>query len=123
MNVVKSIVGMSWSAHPLNILNIYKTWIRPVLEYGCPLLLDARSREIAILECIQFASLRVALELLNTTPTNVILDLAGEFPLQYRFEWLTKEYIVKCISSFYFIFKVFDFCISPLGSGRLNRSP
>ncbi|XP_070166990.1 uncharacterized protein [Polyergus mexicanus] len=35
VNILKAIAGIRWGAHPSNLLNVYKGFIRPLLDWGC----------------------------------------------------------------------------------------
>ena len=41
LNLIKAIRGQEWGANPKTLLYTYKTYIRPVLEYGCILFAHA----------------------------------------------------------------------------------
>ena len=51
------------------------------------------------LDRVQFASIRTSLGLMRTTPTNVLLDLAGESSLEERRIFLSKKYLSKVMST------------------------
>lgn len=51
-----------------------------------------------ILDRIQFSALRSSLSLLPTTPSNVVLDSTGEWPLHERRCFLVSKFLVKTMS-------------------------
>ncbi|EFN80823.1 hypothetical protein EAI_12282, partial [Harpegnathos saltator] len=99
INILKSIMGISWGAHPAIMLSVYKNLIRSVLDWGCQAYLDLQERKAQTLDRLQFAAFNIILGLMKTTPTNVILDLSGERPLPVRRSFLAKKYIAKALSA------------------------
>lgn len=88
VNVLKVITGLSRGSHPSLLLLVYKQWIRPLLEYGSQIFIDAPSKHLLLLDRIQFASLRLVFGLLFSVSTNVLLDHFAEWPLFTRFKFL-----------------------------------
>jgi len=44
---------------------------------------------------LQFAALRVILDMMCSTPTNILLDINGEQPLAARWQFLTEKFLCK----------------------------
>lgn len=78
INILKSICGMGWGAHPNTMLTIYFGFIRSVLDYGSTCYGRLEDRVALGFDRLQFAALCVCLGLMKTIPTNVILSLSGE---------------------------------------------
>ncbi|XP_029678453.1 uncharacterized protein LOC115244706 [Formica exsecta] len=84
INILKVITGIKWGAHPTNLLNIYKGFIRPLLDWGCQSFNPLDENLYLNISRLQYASLRTVSGLMITTRTNVLLDINGEFPLDSR---------------------------------------
>ena len=98
LNIIKCVAGINWGSHPSILLNIYKGLIRSHLDWGSILFDKCDRKSKYLLDKIQFAALRNCLGVMRTTPTNIILDLAGEFPLEIRRNLLTKKFLIKISS-------------------------
>lgn len=94
INLLKTMTGLSWGADPRNMLNVYKGYIRPILDWDCQVITLDTNKELT-LDRLQYASLRAVLSLMITTPTNVLLDLNGETTLTQRRKMLTKKFLIK----------------------------
>lgn len=77
LNMLKSVAGFNWGAHPETLLLIYKTIIRPKMDWGCFLFADSTNRFKQALDVVQNSALRISLECLRTTPINVLHHLSG----------------------------------------------
>lgn len=100
LNILKAISGISWGAHPDNLLTVYKGLIRPILDWDCMALYNIDPKLMIKLDRIQYAALRTSLGLFISTPTNVILHLSGELPLSIRWKVLTNRHLIKiCAAS------------------------
>lgn len=80
------------------LLNVYKGFIRSVLDWGSQVFSPLSDPVQCILDKMQFACLRVPLALMRSTPTNVLLDINGELPLACRFRLLTKRFLAKVVA-------------------------
>ncbi|XP_029167074.1 uncharacterized protein LOC114937665 [Nylanderia fulva] len=84
INIIKAISGIRWGAHPAVLINVYKGFIRPLLDWGCQVFhpLDA---SLYLKVCrLQYAALRTVTGMMCTIPTNALLDINGEQPLKTR---------------------------------------
>lgn len=106
INVIKAVAGIKWGGHPQTLLNIYKGLVRPRLDWGSQIFNVTSKKNLKKLDVIQFAALRTSLGLMRTTPTNILLDMAGEPPLCARRKYLSQKFILK----------TFSFTSSPLRS-------
>ena len=70
-------------------MKLYRTIIRPVLNYGCPLCSSATSTRLNRLNTIQNTALRIATGAFRTTPTPSLLCEASECPLAIRRQYLS----------------------------------
>lgn len=98
INILKAISGIRWGAHPNNLLTIYKGFIRPILDWGCQAF-HPLDNLLYIKMCrLQYAPLRIILGMMKTTPTNVLLDINSEPPLETRWSYLTAKFLSKVIA-------------------------
>ena len=98
LNVMKALSGFTWGAHPSVLLAVYKGLIRSNLDWGSQLF-DGAYCTLSLLDKTQFAAIRCILGLMCSTPTNVLLDLIGEPPLECRRRFLRDKHVAK-ISAF-----------------------
>lgn len=113
VNVMKSVAGLRWGAHPVTLLTIYRGWVRSLLDYGCVAFCDVGGDAACLMDRVQFRSLRIALSLFVTTPTNVILHLAGEMPLSVRRRLLVSRRLIKLLGSSFDVSLIGRFISSP----------
>lgn len=95
INILKAITGIRWGAHPTNLLTIYKGYIRPLLDWGCQAF-NPLNEQLYLKVCrLQYTALRTVSGLMITTPTNVLLDINGKYPLETRWFCLTLRFLSK----------------------------
>ena len=63
LNLIKAIRGQEWGANPKTLLYTYKTYIRPVLEYGCILFAHANKDLLDKLKAIETKAIKIAFRL------------------------------------------------------------
>ncbi|XP_029658825.1 uncharacterized protein LOC115232833 [Formica exsecta] len=95
VNILKAMAGIRWGAHHSNLLNVYKGFIRPLLDWGCQSFNPLNEQFYLRVSRLQYASLRIVSGMMITTPTNVLLDINGEFPLDSRWFCLTSRFLAK----------------------------
>lgn len=98
LNIFKALRSTWWGGHPSTLLLLYKSLIRSVLEYGCQSLLTPDNNIFTKFNRIQYSALRFSLGLRTSTPIRALLAETKEPPLLIRFNFLTKKYILKCLS-------------------------
>jgi hypothetical protein len=94
VNLLKSVVGVSWAAHPSCLILLYRGLIGSVLEYGSVFFTNIAKTNMLGLERVQYRALRVALGLMGFTPNNCLGVLAGIPPLAERFSNLNFRYLI-----------------------------
>lgn len=98
-DILTSLAGVSWGAHPSSLITIYRAVFRSSLEYGCLILkLNGNKSLFSKLQRAQYRILRNALGFRCSTPINVILEEAKEPPLNFRFSYTTSKYLIKQLS-------------------------
>lgn len=95
LNIIKCLTNTWWGADPGLLLLIYKTYIRPIMEYACFAFASTSKRNISELDTLQNTALRIALGLMKTTPIKSVLHTAAISPILHRFQFLTDKFIIK----------------------------
>ncbi|XP_011861042.1 PREDICTED: uncharacterized protein LOC105558127 [Vollenhovia emeryi] len=97
VNVISSLAGVWWGAHPLLLLNVYRALMRSVMEYGHQIFFTKGNlTKLEVLLKLRNRALRTALGYRASTPINVILDEAREPPFLIRMEMLNTRFIYRC---------------------------
>lgn len=95
INFIRSITGSWWGAHPEDLIRLYKTTVRSVIEYGSFCFYPAARTHILVLKRIQYRCLRLALGSMNSTHTKSLEVLAGVPPLMIRFYELGSRFLIR----------------------------
>ncbi|KMQ83329.1 type-1 retrotransposable element r1dm [Lasius niger] len=98
INILKAISGIRWGAHLITLLTIYKGFIRSVLDWGCQVFHPLDEPLYIKVSRLQYAALRTVTGMMQTTPTNVLLDINGEQPLKTRWHFLTAKLLCKIMA-------------------------
>jgi exonuclease III len=77
VGLLRCISGTNWGADTKTLLKLYKTYIRPIMEYGNVVTADAPLSSINKLQLVQNHALRVALKKPMITGIQTLHDLAG----------------------------------------------
>lgn len=96
INFLRTITGTWWGAHPTDLIRLYQTTIRSVLEYGCFCFQSAAKIHMIKLERIQYRCLRIALGCMHSTHTLSLEVLAGVPPLKTRLYQLAHRTLIRC---------------------------
>jgi len=95
-NIVTSLSGVWWGAHPSLLLSIYRSVYRGAIEYGAQVFNLSKNHSLFLkLQRQQFRIIRSALGLRQSTPISVLLSESCEPPLELRFALLTSRFIYK----------------------------
>jgi len=95
-NIITSLTGIRWGAHPYLLLSLYRSIYRGSIEYGAQIFNLNKNRSLLLkLYRQQYRIIRAALGLRQSTPINVLLCEAREPPLNLRFIYLTSKFILK----------------------------
>ena len=97
-NVVKALAGVSWGVHPLNLIKVYKGYVRAILEWGSLCYANARKSDLKILDTVQNKALRIVSGLLKCTSIFSIHKLLDISPLAARRNLITDKYLMKASS-------------------------
>lgn len=95
INVLRALCGQQSGADSVTLIRIYKTLVRPVLEYGVEVYASAPRKTLAKLDTIQNECLRIAAGAYRTTPIKLLQGLTGVTPLHLRRQELSLRYWAK----------------------------
>jgi ribonuclease HI len=84
INLLRSISGSRWGANKTTLLRIYKTIIRPKLEYGLEAMTSITKSARQKIEKIQNCCLRICTGAMKSTALDVLQQECGELPLRLR---------------------------------------
>ena len=96
--LMKCLAGRGCGADRSTLLLLYKSMIRPILEYACQILDGPANKIIDSLEAIQNACVRIATGALRTSPIMPMLIESDIYPLALRRSDLTIRYCLKARS-------------------------
>ncbi|XP_044753620.1 uncharacterized protein LOC123313022 [Coccinella septempunctata] len=95
INLLRRLTRVWWGSHPTLLLNVYKSLVRPHLDYATIFVGRCAQSLYNQLDRVQYQSLRIALGYMRSTPINVMLAESGEPPLKYRRRWLAFKFISR----------------------------
>ena len=85
--------GTNWGCKPKIIMQLYKQYVRPVLEYGAIALLSAPKTTLEKIQLVQNKAIKIAYRLPWCTSKRKIHLLAGIKPIKIRFQSLANKFI------------------------------
>ena len=95
ISILKSVAGKSYGADRTILLRMYKSLIRPILEYSSFIIDGPDNSKVASLETIQNAALRIASGALRTSPVRALQVDTNVPPLTVRRKELLLRYFLK----------------------------
>ena len=96
--LLKCLAGRGCGADRTVLLKIYKSLIRPILEYACQVLDGPANKSVESLESVQNTCLRIATGALRTSPI-IPLQVEADIPPLYMRRWeLTMRYGMRVTS-------------------------
>ncbi|XP_034936031.1 uncharacterized protein [Chelonus insularis] len=91
---------LTWTgADPPTLIKVYKSLVRSRIEYGAFLFVSLKKSLLKVLDRIQNKALRLAMGYRNSTPLNVIAAESKEPPLEFRFRYMTHNFLTRCFSN------------------------
>jgi ribonuclease HI len=96
LNLIRSIAGVSWGAHPSCMLILYKGLVGSVLEYGSICYSGMSKTNFLKLERLQYRGIRISLGLMQSTPNNSLGVLSGIPALEIRLLYLNCRFLINC---------------------------
>lgn len=98
ITILKCLAGRNCGADRTILLRIYKSIIRPILDYVCQILDGPRNKMVDSLDSVQNVCIRIATGALRTSPILPLLVEADVLPLRLRRCDLTLRYYMKARS-------------------------
>ncbi|XP_026687835.1 uncharacterized protein LOC113472334 [Diaphorina citri] len=95
INLLRSICGVTWGAHPTVLMNVYKAVVRSHFDYCGMIISTANQSRINQIHVLQYRALRVVLGFFKTTPCQIINFETTEMPFQLRLEATTAKYYIN----------------------------
>lgn len=99
LNFISFLSTMWWGAAPEILLLLYRSLVRSRIEYGAFIWFQLSSKQLTILNRIQYRGIRKALGYRQSTPINIMLAEAKEPPLGARFTYLCNNYLTRALSN------------------------
>lgn len=96
LNMLKVISGVKNGSNPQVMMNIYKSMIRSLMEYGCTVTWNARKTNRGLLRTLNNQCLRKATGCAKSTPLNALAAISAQEPLDLRMEYATGRNIARC---------------------------
>ena len=95
ISLLKCLAGRGCGADRATLIRIYKSMIRPILDYSCQILDGPQNKIVESLEAVQNECLRIATGALRTSPVLPLLIETDVLPLRLRRGDLTLRYCMK----------------------------
>ena len=93
--ILRCLAGRNCGADRTILLRIYKSMIRPILDYACHLLDGPRNKAVDSLDSVQNECLRIATGAIRTSPILPLLVDTNVFPLRLRRCELVVRYCMR----------------------------
>ena len=94
LNLLKAIRGQNWGASPQTILYTYRTYVRPLLEYGC-ILYSNDDKILKKLQSIETQAIKIAHRLPPWATNTWCYELISFDNISARLKTLSKSFIEK----------------------------
>ena len=95
VGLLRRVSGQGWGAGKRVLLNLYKQYVRPVLEYGNAGIADAAKSNLALLQRVQNSALRTSLRLPRRTRIKKLHKLARMVPIPERLRSLQSRAVTR----------------------------
>jgi exonuclease III len=95
VGLLRRVSGQGWGAGKRVLLNLYKQYVRPVLEYGNAGIADAAKSNLALLQRVQNSALRTSLRVPRRTRISKLHKLARMDPVPRRLRSLQSRAVTR----------------------------
>ena len=95
LNLLKAIRGQKWGASPETLLYTYRTYVRPILEYGCVLYSHERENLLSKIQSVEVKAIKIAHRLPPWATNTWCYDLINFENITNRMKKLSKSFIDK----------------------------
>lgn len=99
INVLRSLSGVWWGAHPFSQKILYNAIIRSHMDYGLFLLDPSTKTSLNKLDKIQYKCLRIILGAMKSSPTNALQVECVDPPLALRRQFLANRFFFKLVQN------------------------
>ena len=99
LDIMRVVANQEWGVDKSVLLNLYRSFIRSKLDYGCIVYGSARPSYIKMLNTVHHQGLRLALGAFRTSPVESLYVEAGELPLEHRRIKLSLQFVTKLKST------------------------
>ena len=99
INILKFLCGKWWGSDPETLLTLYKSYVRPHIDYGSFIYFPKRKNAIEKLEKIQLQAIKIALGYRKSTPSNIVLSESKLQTIEQRSKYLGKYFVTKNLSN------------------------
>ena len=93
LNLLRLLSSTNWGCEPKIIMQLYKQYVRPVLEYGAIALLSAPKTTLEKIQLVQNKAIKIAYRLPWCTSTRKIHQLAEIETIENRFQSLANKFM------------------------------
>lgn len=93
LNLLKALRGQTWGASPETILYSYRTFVRPILEYGCILFAHAKDSLLKKIQSIEVEAIKIAHRLPPWATNTWCYDLVSFPNVLNRIKDLSKKFV------------------------------
>ena len=106
LNLLRLLSGTNWGCKLKIIMQLYKQYVRPVLEYGAIALLSAHKTTLEKIQLVQNKAIKIAYRLPWCTSTRKIHQLAEIEPIKNLFQSLANIYFIHSLEEHSELFKL-----------------
>lgn len=99
INLLRALTGHHWGANKTTLLRIYRTLIRPKLEYGIESITTLSKTSLSKLQTVQNICLRICAGAMRSTSADALQQECGELPFKLRQKSALLKYTAKISSS------------------------
>lgn len=98
LNVLRSLSGVWWGAHPYCQKLVYNATVRSQMDYGSLVIEPCNKNALKKLDLIQAKGLRIALGAMKSSPKNAMQVECLDPPLSLRRQYLADRFLFKTCS-------------------------
>ena len=95
LNLLKALRGQSWGAHPSTLIYTYKTYVRPLLEYGSILFAHSDQHLLKKIKSVECQAIKIAYGLPPWTTEHWCYESVSFDNILTRIKSLGRQFIDK----------------------------
>ena len=95
INVLKSLIGSDWGSDTTSMLLLYRTLVRPILDYGSEVYDSAKPTITKLLDSVQYNALKTCSGTTFFTSLPALQTECGEMPLDLRRKMISSKHFIK----------------------------